>query len=100
MGAPPERALPRFAVKLWVIVGVCGLSRFIGAWMIPSRHGGGPPDLGGAAGAVSAARRSVADPWFGRGVRPTEHDAAPGTHGGSPARCPVQAPDEACSIIS
>ncbi|MDQ6798109.1 MAG: IS21 family transposase [Actinomycetota bacterium] len=23
--------------KLWVIVGVCGFSRFIGAWMIPSR---------------------------------------------------------------
>jgi transposase len=26
------------ADKLWVIVGVCGFSRFIGAWMIPSRQ--------------------------------------------------------------
>lgn len=26
------------AAKLWVIVGVCGFSRFIGAWMIPSRQ--------------------------------------------------------------
>lgn len=25
------------AVKLWVVVGVCGFSRLIGAWMIPSR---------------------------------------------------------------
>lgn len=24
--------------KLWVVVGVCGFSRFIGAWMIPSRQ--------------------------------------------------------------
>ncbi|MDQ4131784.1 MAG: hypothetical protein M3179_00935 [Actinomycetota bacterium] len=24
--------------KLWVVVGVCGFSRFLGAWMIPSRH--------------------------------------------------------------
>ena len=26
------------ADKLWVVVGVCGFSRFIGAWMIPSRQ--------------------------------------------------------------
>ena len=26
------------AEKLWVLVGVCGFSRFIGAWMIPSRQ--------------------------------------------------------------
>jgi transposase len=25
--------------KLWVVVGVCGFSRFIGAWMVPSRAG-------------------------------------------------------------
>jgi len=24
--------------KLWVVVGVCGFSRFIGAWMVPSRE--------------------------------------------------------------
>jgi transposase len=26
------------ADKLWVVVGVCGFSRFLGAWMIPSRQ--------------------------------------------------------------
>ena len=26
------------AAKLWVIAGVCGFSRFIGGWMIPSRQ--------------------------------------------------------------
>ena len=26
------------ADKLWVVVGVCGFSRFTGAWMIPSRQ--------------------------------------------------------------
>lgn len=25
------------AAKLWVVVGVCGFSRFMGAWMVPSR---------------------------------------------------------------
>jgi hypothetical protein len=25
------------ADKLWVIVGACGFSRYLGAWMIPSR---------------------------------------------------------------
>jgi len=26
------------AAKLWVVVGVCGFSRFMGAWMVPSRE--------------------------------------------------------------
>lgn len=37
----PEVEIPVWhnqAEKLWVVVGVCGFSRFIGAWMIPSRQ--------------------------------------------------------------
>jgi transposase len=37
----PDVEIPTWhnqAARLWVVVGVCGFSRFLGAWMIPSRQ--------------------------------------------------------------
>jgi transposase len=55
----PDVAIPLGhgqAEKLWVVVGCCGFSRFLGAWMIPSRAGhdvlGGMLQVLGQFGAV------------------------------------------------
>ncbi len=62
----PDIAIPvghGQAVKLWVVVGVCGFSRLIGGWMIPSRAAhdvlGGMNQVLGQFGAVP--RRAVWD---------------------------------------
>ena len=58
------------AAKLWVVVGVAGFSRFMGAWMIPSRHAhdvlGGHLEVLGQFGAVPRLAVWDQEPAIGR----------------------------------